>query len=368
MTRRKRKNLNLAPGALTSGTHRGGNSPTTEPINDSTDATPRIGGLSLAPQSSTSPTGTSGPHRRAKGVQQTRRLKRGGNPYTWMPPNDPLSSPTTEEALPITPRSDMSSTFSVSPSPRPSFGRPQSPIYERRGAVSAGPHNTTYGFLPGAGFDGVASASAPLIPAHTWPTSTVEDYHRFPEPAIGELVQTRSEGALEPQNQVYLNQPAPSTGYNLSELGIPQITVPYDPNRVSEPTNYSTPNYQHVHYQPSTSRIDSSFLAEQAFPWQGFSQAYPSGTMTNHSVNPNDFSLELPGAATNITDTYYTAHNGPYYDLNGYAQVHFFGSPHTYDLPPMADLGTDARVQRFASDTRRPSLANLAFSHTHSTQ
>ncbi|KAL5639204.1 hypothetical protein ACGC1H_006644 [Rhizoctonia solani] len=371
MTRRKRKNLNLTPGASTSGPQRGGNSPTTEPMNDSVDTTPRISYLAL--QSSTATTGGVGPARRTRGVRQTRRLKRGGDPYNnWVISNDTLSSPTTEEALPVTPRSDMSSTFSISPSPRPAFGRPDSPIYERRNAVSAGPHSASYGFLSSTEFDGFAPASTPLIPTHTWLMSTGEVSQRFPEPILPGLVQTRSEGALNPHNQAFLNQPSSSIGYNPSALGVPQaqIAVPYDPNPPSNLSSYATSNYQDIRsFNQSSSRI-GSFLAEQTLPWQDFSPAYPSGTMTeHHSLNPNNtFSSGPPTAASGLSGMSYTTYDGPYSGVNGTNQVHFFSPPHAYAPPPMVDLNTESHLQSISPDTRMPSLASLAFNRTGSTQ
>ncbi|CAE7212124.1 unnamed protein product [Rhizoctonia solani] len=365
MTRRKRKNLNLAPGAPTNGTRRGGNSPTTEPTNNPVDTMPS---RSLA--SHAEPSQGSGPHRRAKGIHQSRKLKRGGNHYSWIPANDPLSSPTTEEMLPVTPRSDMSSTFSVSPSPRPSFGRPESPIYERRNAVSAGPHNTHFGFLSGTGFNGFAPASARLIPTHTWPMSTVEETQRFPEPALGGLVQTQSEGALDPHNQALLSQPTPSPGYNLPGFGTPQIVAAYDPNQHLNPTNYATSNYQPIHsFQSSSSRTDLPFLAEQTFTWQD-APIYASGTMSEYpSVNPNDnFSFGLTSTTAGLPDIPYTTHNGSYFSVGGISQAHFLGIPNTYASPPMPGLSDENHLQSLSSDTRRPSLANLAFPHTHSTR
>ncbi|CAE6525810.1 unnamed protein product [Rhizoctonia solani] len=375
MTRRKRKNLSLAPGASsaasTTRTRKGGNSPTTEPTSGSVDTAP--GPSSSTAQSPTASLSGSGPQRRSKGIHQGR--KRGGNHYNWLPTNDHPSSPTTDETLPITPRSDMSSTFSVSPSPRPSFQQPQSPVYERRNAVSAGPLGTQFGFLPGTGADTFAPTSAPLIPAHTWPGSAVEGSQRFPESASGGLIHTRSDGALGPRSQMTLNQ---RTGaeYGQPTFEAPQAAVSYDPDQ--------RPYYDMTNYQPSHSfdrssgiRTDSPLLAGQTFPWRDYQLPYSSGTTAGHRPNAlnDNFNFSSPSVITGFPDMTPTAYES-YLSANEGIQEPFFDLPNAY-APLVADLGTGIYLQGISSDTRRvsaqdpqdpTSLANLAFSRTPSTQ
>ncbi|CAE6465666.1 unnamed protein product [Rhizoctonia solani] len=369
MTRRKRKNLNLAPGApsaaSTSGTRRGGNSPTTEPANNSADMAPSRS--SYTERRPTVPHSSSGPDRRAKGTQQSRRLRRGGNPYSWMPSNDNPSSPTTEETLPITPRSDMSSTFSFSPSPGPSSQRPQSPIHRRRNAVSAGPQRTDFGFLTGSGF---APASAPLMPTQTWPTmSTTEGAQRLPESTLGGLVQTRSDGALEHRSQALSH--IPNAEHTQVTFGAPQIAISFN----SHPTNYATSNYQPSHSfgQPSNSRIDSS-LAEQTF-WPDFTSTHTSyATAQGHSVTP---SVNISLGSLDHPNTAYVDYSAPYTSVNETGQAHILGLPDSDVLSSMVNPSTESYLQDFSYAFRRIpgrpsqeaiSLASLAFNHTSPTQ
>ncbi|KAH7334415.1 hypothetical protein B0J17DRAFT_708760 [Rhizoctonia solani] len=369
MTRRKRKNIHLAPGASSaasaSGTRRGGNSPTMEPANNSADMPPI--GSSYTGRNTTVAHPTSGAHRRVKGTQQSRRLKRGANPYnSWMPPDDNPSSPTTEETLPVTPQSDMSSTFSFSPSPGPSSRRPQSPVHRRRNAVSAGPQRTDFGFPTGSGF---APASAPLISTPTWPMSGTVGAQRHPQPTPGGLVQTRSDGALEPRSQPVGH--VSNAGYSQNANGAPQITVSFN----SHLTNNATPSYQpsRSFNQLSSSHTDSSFLAEQAFPWPDFPPTYPPNTTAqHHSFAPGDsFSLGSSSANTGYSDMAYVNYNEPYLGANETDQTHILGLSDSYDL------STENHIHDFSFAIRRTpgrpsqeaiSLASLAFNHLSPTR
>ncbi|KAG8715133.1 hypothetical protein FRC11_005572 [Ceratobasidium sp. 423] len=377
MTRRKRKNLNLAPGASsaasTERTRKGGNSPTTEPTYDLVDTAPGSSSSSAARSPTTSLSG-SGPDRRPRGIHQGR--KRGGNPYNWLPANDHPSSPTTDETLPTTPRSDMSSTFSVSSSPRPSFQQPQSPVYGRRNAVSAGPLGTQFGFPPDTGPDTLRPASAPLISAHTWPMSTIEGAQRFSEPASGGLVHTRSGGALGPRSQMSLNQHT-SAEYGQSTFEAPQTAISYD---LDQQPYYATSNYRPSHSfdHSSSFRAGSPPLAGQTFSWQNFQLPYSSGAIAEHCpIAPSDnFSSGSPGSITGFPNMTSTAYNELNFSANEGSQEPFFNLSNTY-APPMADLGTGNHSRGISSDTRRvsaqspqepTSLSKLAFSRTPSTQ
>ncbi|KAJ1301577.1 hypothetical protein OPQ81_008825 [Rhizoctonia solani] len=345
-----------------------GSSPTTEPKNNSADAAPSAS--SSMTRGTAASLSRSGVHRTIKSTYQGR--KRGGDHYTWLPSSDHPSSPTTDETLPTTPQSDMSSTFSVSSSPQPSFQQPRSPIYERRNAVSAGPHHTDFGFLSCTVPASSVPTSSPLIPTPTWPMSTAEEVQRFPEPIAGELVHTRSDSALGTYGQT-LNQHT-----NVGSIPeIPQIAFPLGSNQQSGLTNYAASVYQHSHcvYRPPNTHIGSSLLAGQTPPWQNFQSIYPSGSMAAHfQVAPNDnFSLESPSTSTVLPDTY-ANYNPLCSSVDETNNGHFFGLSGTYAPPPMTDAVTShlrgispsTRGASAQSPQEQLSLAHLTFNHNHS--
>ncbi|KAF8756241.1 hypothetical protein RHS01_04807 [Rhizoctonia solani] len=282
LTRRKRKNLSLTPGAsitMPDRPRRGGSSPTTEPTNTSEET---ITGTSSTTQASSTFLSVPGPHRRAKGTKQSR--KRGGNPYIWMSSDDNHSSPTTDEALPITPHSDVSSTFSASP---PLSARPlQSPVFGRRNAISAGPRGAQIGHFPAMSFDGLAH--------------------------------TQSDGALSTHSRI-LDQ---RTGaeYNQPNLGLPQNILPYD---ISQSSSYSTTFMRPVvpgqscqlFDQPSGDRTEPS-LPTQTLIWQDFTSNHPPiNGAENYRITNSNFDPELPNAMLppNIVTTGY---GGSYVNVN----------------------------------------------------
>ncbi|KAF8745187.1 hypothetical protein RHS02_01407, partial [Rhizoctonia solani] len=311
LTRRKRKNLSLTPGAsitMPDRPRRGGSSPTTEPTNTSEET---ITGTSSTTQASSTFLSVPGPHRRAKGTKQSR--KRGGNPYSWMSSDDNHSSPTTDEALPITPHSDVSSTFSASP---PLSARPlQSPVFGRRNAISAGPRGAQIGFLPeGRSY---SPAGGPLVPTSTWPQMMGGPSH-FPAMSFDGLAHTQSDGALSTHSRI-LDQ---RTGaeYNQPNLGLPQNILPYD---ISQSSSYSTTFMRPVvpgqscqlFDQPSGDRTEPS-LPTQTFIWQDFTSNHPpiNGAENSRITNSN-FDPEPPNAMLppNIVTTGY---GGSYVNVN----------------------------------------------------
>ncbi|KAF8711741.1 hypothetical protein RHS03_01484, partial [Rhizoctonia solani] len=311
LTRRKRKNLSLTPGAsitMPDRPRRGGSSPTTEPTNTSEET---ITGTSSTTQASSTFLSVPGPHRRAKGTKQSR--KRGGNPYSWMSSDDNPSSPTTDEALPITPHSDMSSTFSASP---PLSARPlQSPVFGRRNAISAGPRGAQIGFLPEG--PSYSPAGGPLVPTSTWPQMTGGPSH-FPAMSFDGLAHTQSDGALSTHSRV-LDQRI-GAEYNQPNLGLPQNILPYD---ISQSSSYSTTFMRPVvpgqscqlFDQPSGDRTEPS-LPTQTFIWQDFTSNHPpiNGAENYRTTNSN-FDPELPNAMLppNIVTTGY---GGSYVNVN----------------------------------------------------
>ncbi|ELU39852.1 hypothetical protein AG1IA_06133 [Rhizoctonia solani AG-1 IA] len=269
LTRRKRKNLSLTPGAsitMPDRPRRGGSSPTTEPAN-------------IAP---------------------------------WLTKDNP-SSPTTDEALPITPHSDMSSTFSASP---PLSARPlQSPVFGRRNAISAGPRGAQIGFLPeGRSY---SPAGGPLVPTSTWPQMTGGPSH-FPAMSFDGLAHTQSDGALSTHSRV-LDQRI-GAEYNQPNLGLPQNILPYD---ISQSSSYSTTFMRPVvpgqscqlFDQPSGDRTEPS-LPTQTFIWQDFTSNHPPiNGAENHRITNSNFDPELPNAMLppNIVTTGY---GGSYVNVN----------------------------------------------------
>ncbi|CAE6412687.1 unnamed protein product [Rhizoctonia solani] len=365
MTRRKRKNLNLAPGASSTTPdrpQRGGSSPTMEPVNTLAGA---VAGTSSSTQNPVTSLSVPGPHRRAKGTKKAR--KRGGNPYSWMPLNDNPSSPTTDEAPPITPQSDMSSTFSVSPSPR-SSQPPRSPVLERRNAVSAGPRSTQFGLLSDAGSGRPTSHSAPLIPTHTWPQTMPEEARQFRGPTLGGLAHTQSDGTLGVHSQAFDQRM--STDHNQPSFG----ASPCDLHRLSYSTNYTmldTPNQPNQSFDQSSSvRADSLPPAGQTLYWQGFPLMYPSIATAEHSsIIDNSFN---PGSSSTLTGPLNIAAiacNGLY---SGVDENHVFDS---FGLVPLvsADRNAENHSQGVPANTRQTpvrsphgegrSLASSAFNH-----
>ncbi|CEL53849.1 hypothetical protein RSOLAG1IB_06630 [Rhizoctonia solani AG-1 IB] len=343
MTRRKRKNLNLAPGASSTTSNisqRGGSSPTTEPVDALEGA---VTGMSSCTQSPVASLSVPGPHRRAKGTKQAR--KRGGNPYSWMSSNDNPSSPTTDEALPITPRSVISSTFSASPPPQASQ-LPQSPIFGRRNAISAGPRETQFELLPDTRTASFAPISAPLIPTHTWPHTMVEEAWRSSGQTLGRFICTRSDGTVGAHDQAFNHRPNAELGQ--PSLGAPtsQLALPYGPN----------PSYT----------VDGSVSNA---PGHYFNQSSGART-TPSSLAGYTFNCDSPGLSSAVISPSIVTYSGSYSVLNETIQVHdplHLGPPSI--VGPSSDgYPRDSSERGHHVITQLPhgnghSLASLAFNH-----